>query len=179
VSDKLFNKNLKNILKMSHGYSFSTQDKLKKYCKDNENIDLTLIDESENINVDHIKVLEMINFCFLGDYQNTIKIVTIMHDILFTSNYFGERQLAVKVLYYRFRGLFIARRIFSRDLNIETMPAEIHFFNSALHSFSNIESSSELRFGMESSWIFDKYGSLMMMKYCDKNQPVEKNTDKK
>ena len=79
------------------GYSFSTQDKLKLYCTENENIDLTLYEETEKINVDHINVLEMINYCFMGNYQKSIIIVDVMNLILIISKYFGAKKLAVKV----------------------------------------------------------------------------------
>ena len=82
---------------MNDGYSFLTQDKLKTYCKERR-IDLTLADEDETINVDHIRVLEMVNFCFFGDFQSSVEIVNIFNDILEISDNVGEGKLAVKVM---------------------------------------------------------------------------------
>ena len=86
---------------MFGGFSFSTQDKLKKYCKKEGIFDLSLIitDDSENIVVDHTNVLEMINYCTLGDYIVATHIVHVINDILLLNNPAGD--LAEKALFYR------------------------------------------------------------------------------
>ena len=77
---------------MNDGYSFLTQDKLKTYCKECL-IDLTLADENETI-----KVLEITNYCFFGDFLSSVVIVNILNDILEISNNAAEVNLAVKVM---------------------------------------------------------------------------------
>ena len=73
---------------MNDRYSFLTQDKLKTYCEERL-IDLTLADENETI-----KVLEITNFCFFGDFPSSVVIVNILNDILVISYNAGEGKLA-------------------------------------------------------------------------------------
>ena len=72
--------------------AFLTQDKLKTYYEERL-IDLTLADENETI-----KVLEITNYCFFGDFLSSVVIVNILNDILVISNNAGEGKLAVKVM---------------------------------------------------------------------------------
>ena len=86
---------------INEGFSFLTQDQLIKYFKEEDHIDLTLVEETENINVGHNHVVEMINYCSMGDYQDAIMIVKIINDIVWFGDIRREQALVVKVLYYR------------------------------------------------------------------------------
>lgn len=154
---------------MNDGYSFLTQDKLKTYCKERR-IDLTLADEDETINVDHIRVLEMVNFCFFGDFQSSVEIVNIFNDILEISNNVGEGKLAVKVLYYRLRVCFVLNKC---NIN-ESNEVILELFSEVLLVFSNIQANPELRESLESLWNVDKPASSEMMEDYKKRIRMEK-----
>ena len=51
------------------GYSFKTQEKLKDCCQKNR-INLDLVEYRQT--VDHDQILEMINYCSLGDYDHSV-----------------------------------------------------------------------------------------------------------
>ena len=54
------------------GYSFATQDKLKEFCKKNS-ITLGLTNYDPTIN--HDDILEIFNYCSLGDYDDCVALV--------------------------------------------------------------------------------------------------------
>ena len=70
----------------ANGYSFQTQEKLKAYCKKNRiNLDLeeSIFTEAEHgKSVDHDRVLEVINYCSLGDYGDSVAFVLEFHRFL-------------------------------------------------------------------------------------------------
>ena len=54
------------------GYSFITQEKLKDYCKKNLiNLNLWVYDHT----LTQDKILEIINYCSLGDYDDSLELV--------------------------------------------------------------------------------------------------------
>lgn len=67
-----------------NGYSFRTQEQLKDYCT-NSRIDLELyrgIYEPNDTQIDHIRVLEMINYCSLGHYEKAVALVLKVNHFL-------------------------------------------------------------------------------------------------
>ena len=55
------------------GFSFITQEKLKDYCKKNL-INLNLCEYEHTLT--HDKILEIINYCSLGDYDDSVAMVS-------------------------------------------------------------------------------------------------------
>ena len=153
---------------MNEEFSFSTQDKLNKYCKEEGNIDLTLLDDTEAINVSHNHVLEMINYCSLGDYQRAFKIVENVKDIFISAKALSEESLAVKVIYYRLRNYFIVLRMNANDKerkckNIDISKNMVEVIGWVQASFIDFESNPENRDELDSEWKNSKHQSILSM----------------
>ena len=64
------------------GYSFQTQEKLKDYCQKNR-INLDLVEYRQT--VDHDRILEMINYCSLGDYDHSVALALEVRRVVFAA----------------------------------------------------------------------------------------------
>ena len=53
---------------IERGFSFITQDKLKEFCRKN-NINFELWSYDPELQVHHTRILEIINYCSMGDYE--------------------------------------------------------------------------------------------------------------
>jgi len=106
------------------GYSFTTQDKLKDYCKKNWiNLGLTVYDPTIN----HDKILEIINYCSLGDYDDSVALV--LEVFRFRSNTLMLNIQSQQFLKYFLMTYFISVRKYmesdkSNDLRV--FRAEVH-----------------------------------------------------
>ena len=64
------------------GYSFKTQEKLKDCCQKNR-INLDLVEYRQT--VDHDQILEMINYCSLGDYDHSVALALEVRRVVFAA----------------------------------------------------------------------------------------------
>jgi len=147
-------------------FIFLTQDQFKKYIKREGVTDLTLVEETENINIGHNHVVEMINYCSYGDYQRAITIVEIINEVVWFGKWRGEIDLIVKVLFYSLRSCFIITRVNLEidkiyDLRIiEEMTGHLDWVISNLR---HLPSSPENRETLELSWKWSKDMSIQWL----------------
>ena len=100
------------------GYSITTQDKLKEFCKKNS-ITLGLTNYDPTIN--HDDILEIINYCSLGDYDDCVALV--LEVFRFRNNTLMSFSQSQQFLKYFLRTYFIYVRIYmesdkSNDLQV-------------------------------------------------------------
>ena len=87
------------------GFSFITQEKLKDYCKKNSIILNLLVYE---LTLNHDKILEIINYCSLGDYDDSVALV--LEVFRFRSNTLMGLSRNQEFLKYFLRTYFISVR---------------------------------------------------------------------
>ena len=100
------------------GCSFITQEKLKDYCKKNL-INLNLCEYEHTLT--HDKILEIINYCSLGDYDDCVALV--LEVFRFRNNTLMSFSQSQQFLKYFLRTYFIYVRIYmesdkSNDLQV-------------------------------------------------------------
>ena len=87
------------------GFSFITQEKLKDYCKKNSIILSLMVYE---LTLNHDKILEIINYCSLGDYDDSVALV--LEVFRFRSNTLMGLSRNQEFLKYFLRTYFISVR---------------------------------------------------------------------
>jgi len=92
---------------IERGFSFRTQDKLKEFCRKN-NINFELWNYDPELQVHHTRILEIINYCSMGDYEVALSLVEKVR-LLHVDWRISQRWYA-KFLKYFWRTYFITVR---------------------------------------------------------------------